>query len=90
MKDNNSSDNVIDDLEESLEWKNICFARKVIDAAREHLKDGLNPDKYAIEVLNNLWIEELDTYADSNGECRYHEIGSNYTKNNKPIVINHP
>lgn len=90
MKDYTNTNNILDELEESIEWKNIQFARKVIDAARLHIRQGIDPDKYAMEVLDNLWCEDIDTYADSNGDERYHEIGSIYTKDRKPIVISHP
>ena len=79
----------LDDLPVSVEYKNLQFEVALYETAKQVLKPSIEPEGYCEEVLNNLWCADLNTYADSNGDERYHEIGSKYTKDGNPVVISY-
>ena len=60
------------------------FERKLMEVARENLREDIDADAYVDFVLNQMWDGEK--YVDQDGYT-YHEIGSRYTRHKNPIVI---
>ena len=75
----------LNELQASIELLNILFIRQVFNCAVDNLKVDIDPVEYSDRVLNKLWNGE--TYQDTKGRVRYHEIKSKHTKDNMPVYI---
>lgn len=54
-------------------------------AAHENLRKEMDAERYVQVVLDMMWDGE--TYRDQSGDACYHEIGKQYTRHGRPVVV---
>lgn len=68
--------------------QNKAFEIQLRSACENHLKDDIDVDNYISVVLDEMYWGEDKPYATETGTDYYHEIGSRYSNDGNPHVVN--